>query len=115
MKIKAIVATTKLVDTRRGPERFAPEALAKLADSAKGKPILRNFDRTKLLGIVTRAWIENGQLCIEGEINIDALAQARIVPSYGVITTYDAESIAYELTTSPCEINLPEIEEANDG
>ena len=121
MKIKAVIATTKSVDTLRGREQFSPEALAKLAASAKGRPILHNFDMDRLLGRITRAWIENGQLCIEGEINTKLSAKDRLVPGYatrGIMekggegsTIFDAKLFSCGLTTTPYETDLPEIEE----
>lgn len=101
MKFKGAIATTN-VDLQG--EQFTPEALQQLADTAVGKPLKWNFE-TELPAKVTKAYVENDRLVIEGEASIDLF----LVP--GFIRQDDGEGglemFALGLTHRPADLTLP--------
>jgi hypothetical protein len=105
MKFKCVIATTN-VDS--DGEQFTPEALQQLADTAVGKPLKWNFE-TDLPGQITKAYVENGQLWVEGESPIDLF----LVPGF-VRPTPENDGkfslFAAGLTHMPVDLSLPSIQ-----
>ena len=104
MKFKCVIATTN-VDL--DGEQFSPEALQQLADTAVGKPLKWNFE-TDIPGKITRAYVEDNQLWVEGESPIDLF----LVPGFvrpAPENNGKFELFAAGLTTMPADTSLPAI------
>lgn len=103
MKFKIVIATTNM-DSQG--DQFSPEALQQMADTAVGKPVTWNFE-TELPAKITAAYLENGQLVVEGESSLDLF----LVP--GFTRELDGgrklEITKVGLTHRPADLGLPSI------
>lgn len=126
-KYIAISATCKKINEGGGiKSSFANKALTQLAETAKGQPVLINFDTENQIGKIVSGQNDHGQLIIIFETidhyHIDS--EQRLVPGFLVFQDgwnenkdgkkferiiNEVESHAYGLTETPLEKNLPKI------
>lgn len=124
MKYKAISATTnKIKESFGGTSEFTFNALDQLAASAKGKPVLLEFNINRKLGTVESGFVEGNKLIIIFNLDCDIVnPDCRLVPGFQVDkdSWEEGENIhriidntimlSCGLTMEPLEIDLPEIE-----
>ena len=128
-KYIAIAATTKKVaENPNGFSMFFTEltnkAITRLAETAKDKPVLINFNEEQQVGVVTYGCNESGNLIIFFNTKDDFYICnfERLVPSYivdfdswheekGIVcrTIHKVRSISYGLTIKPIKTDLPRI------
>ncbi len=122
----AVVATTnKVEDSWGGTSEFTLNALNQLASSAKGKPVLLDFDNDYQIGVVESAYVADNKLFTVFNLYLDMVkysANFRLVPSFTVELDEWKEGdnihriidnvtmISCGLTIDPIETDLPEIE-----
>jgi len=121
-KYIAVAATTKrMKESWHGTSEFTDNAITKLAITAIGKPVLKEFDKAKIIGEIISAKNKNGKLIINVNINSNEMIAShhRIVP--GFIVERDSwnestekihrvidevKSACYGLTEHPIDNNL---------
>ena len=110
--------------------RFNPQALQQMAEQVDGKgiPIARNFNYSDRVGFVTRAYVKNNRLIVEGELSVGLLTRAEgyVVPGVRLRDGYsetaglqqglikvdtDVELVCFGLTDKPCDTTLKPLKE----
>jgi hypothetical protein len=79
MKIRGVLLGTLAEQVAGGDPNPIDPTLIKLDRVAEGTvPVTLGFDRTKLVGKATRAWLEDGRILFEAEILNDAISMKRL-------------------------------------
>lgn len=122
MRFIAEAASTE-VDLRN--EQFAPQALYQMAEQADGKeiPIVRDFNASDRVGFVTKVYVKNNRLVVEGTLHCELSSlfgsgaagwERWVVPGFVIRDNYaeggwvftDVELVSFGLTDKPCDPTL---------